>query len=251
LSAHVSPVGVFSGVSAGVFVAGTDTGVGKTTVAVGLARLALRRGRVPIPYKPVETGCDPIPHDARRLWEAARPPTTLAETCPYPLALPAAPAAAAAAVGLRLDLTDLIRRAELIAARGDFLVVESAGGLLVPYDRTITNADLAARLALPVVLVARTALGTINHVALTVAELARRALPLAGVILVRSTEGSGPHEATNQDLIEDLTGLRPIGPIPFLSASELADPDKVADALERALPAAVLSGLLGPPAQGP
>src|SRR5205814_544908 len=83
------------------FIAGTDTGVGKTTVAVGLARLALRGGRTPIPYKPVETGCDPQPADALRLWEAARPPTTLAETCPYPLALPAAPAAAASAAGVR------------------------------------------------------------------------------------------------------------------------------------------------------
>jgi len=234
-----------------VFVAGTDTGVGKTTVAVGLARLALRRGRIPIPYKPVETGCDPAPSDARRLWEAARPPTTLAETCPYPLALPAAPAAAAAAAGLRLDLADLVRRAELVAARGDFLIVESAGGLLVPYDRMATNADLAARLGLPVLLVGRTALGTINHIALTVAELARRALQLTGIVLVRSTEASGPHEATNASLIEDLTGLRPLGPVPFLSSSELADPDKVADALERALPAGVLSRLLEPPAQGP
>ena len=259
MSADVSPAevlsavsaGVSAGVFAGVFVAGTDTGVGKTTVAVGLARLALRRGRVPIPYKPVETGCDPIPGDARRLWEAARPPTTLEETCPYPLALPAAPAAAAAAVGLRLDLIDLICRAELIAARGDFLIVESAGGLLVPYDRMVTNADLAKRLRLPILLVGRTALGTINHVALTVAELARRALPLAGIVLVCSTEGAGPHEATNATLIQDLTGLRPLGPVPFLSSSELADPDKVADALERALPAAVLSQLLDPPAQKP
>src|SRR4051794_25415275 len=108
--------------------------------------MALRRGRVPIPYKPVETGCDPEPSDACRLWAAAQPPTSLAETCPFQLSLPAAPAAAAAVAGLRLDLADLVRRGEALATRGDFLLVEGAGGLLAPYEGTTTNADLAAAL---------------------------------------------------------------------------------------------------------
>jgi dethiobiotin synthetase len=228
----------------GIFVTGTDTGVGKTTVAVGLARLALRRGRVPIPYKPVETGCAPEPNDARRLWEAARPPIALPETCPFPLALPAAPAAAAAAVGLRLDLGDLVSRAAAVAARGDYLIVEGAGGLLAPYDDAWTSVDLASRLRLPVLVVARSALGTINHVALTLAEIARRGLPLAGVILVRTTEPVGAHEASNAPLIEALAATRPLGTIPFLPASELANPDRVADALERALGGAVVARLL-------
>jgi dethiobiotin synthetase len=231
----------------GLFIAGTDTGVGKTAVGVGLTRLALRRGRAPIPYKPVETGCEPEPADACRLWEAARPPTTLAETCPFALPLPAAPAAAAAALGLRLDLAELVRRADLIAPRGDLLLVESAGGLLAPYDDVSTNADLAARLGLPVVVVARTALGTINHTALTLGELARRRLPLAGLVLVRTTAALGAHEATNARLIESLTGTRPLGTVPFLSPAELADPDRVADAVARALPPADLDRLLEGP----
>jgi dethiobiotin synthetase len=233
----------------GLFIAGTDTGVGKTTVTVGLARLALRRGRVPIPYKPVETGCAPDPSDATRLWSAARPPTTLAETCPYPLALPTAPAAAAAAAGVRLDLSELAERARAIAARGDFLLVEGAGGLLAPYAGTSTNADLAELLGLSILVVGRTELGTINHVALTLAELDRRDLPVAGIVLVRTREGLGPHEASNLDLIEGLTHRRPLGPVPFLpnlsDPPDGTEPDRIADALEDALPKSVLSQWLG------
>jgi dethiobiotin synthetase len=228
----------------GLFVTGTDTAVGKTTVAVALARLALRRGRVPIPFKPVETGCEPEPDDARRLWEAARPPITLHETCPIPLRMPAAPAAAAAAVGRRLDLSELATHAVNIAARGHFLIVEGAGGLLVPYGESWTNADMALRLRLPVLVVGRVALGTINHVALTLAEISRRGLPLAGVILVRTSEVQGAHEASNAPLIEAVSGTRPLGTLPFLSPIARVDPDQAADALEQALSAEALSGLM-------
>jgi len=225
-------------------VTGTDTGVGKTTVAVALARLALRRGLVPIPFKPVETGCDPEPDDARRLWEAARPPITLRETCPVALKLPAAPAAAAAAEERRLDLEELTSHADNIAARGDFLIVEGAGGLLVPYAASWTNADLAFRLRLPVLVIGRAALGTINHVALTLAELSRRRLSCAGVVLVRTAELAGAHEPSNGPLIEALTGTRPLGTLPFLSALVRTNPESAADALERALTAEGVSRLL-------
>jgi dethiobiotin synthetase len=229
----------------GLFVAGTDTGVGKTTVASGLLRLALRRRRRPIPFKPVETGCTPDPLDAQRLWEAAGRPVPLAEVCPFALELPAAPAAAAALVGLNLDVADLARRASVLAAHGDFLLVEGAGGLLAPYAGPQTNADLAAAIGLPILVVGKTALGTINHVSLTVAELRRRGLPLAGILLGRHTAVPAPHEPSNDDLIAGVTGLRPLGTLPHLTERDAADSDAVADALQRALPAEVLGRLLG------
>src|SRR5204863_4198260 len=99
----------------GLFVTGTDTGVGKTLVSAGLLRLARRAGRVPIPFKPVETGCDPEPADARRLWRAAAPPIAADEVCVHALPLPAAPELAAAAVGLRIDLDALVDRARSLA----------------------------------------------------------------------------------------------------------------------------------------
>jgi len=230
---------------AGIFVTGTDTGVGKTTVAVALARLCSRRGGLPIPYKPVETGCAPEPADARRLWEAARRPIPLGDVCPFPLELPAAPAAAAAAAGIRLDVASLVRHALEIATRGTFLIAEGAGGLLVPYVGRDTNAEIASGLGLPVLVVARTALGTINHVALTLSELSQRRLPLAGVVLVRCGFPIEPQEATNTQLIEQVSGVAPLGTLPRLNDADARDPDRLADALERALPSAALARLLG------
>jgi dethiobiotin synthetase len=209
--------------------------VGKTTVARALARLALNRGRRPIPYKPVETGCDPDPRDARMLWEAAGRPVALGDVCPYPLPLPAAPAAAADAAGVYLELDELAARGRALAARGDFLITEGAGGLLVPYAGSQTAADLAARLELPVLIVARTALGTVNHSALTVRELGRRSLPVAGLLFSRSQAEEAPHEARNAGLIEALVGVRPLGTLPYLSPAELADDDHLAAALESAI----------------
>jgi dethiobiotin synthetase len=233
------------GAPAGLFVTGTDTGVGKTAVAVALLRLALRRGRRPVPYKPAETGCAPEATDARQLWEAAGRPVPLAAVCTHAFPLPAAPAQAAAAAGVAIDLDDLVRRARELRAAGDFLLIEGAGGLLVPYTGNLTAADLAARLALPVLVVARTALGTINHTALTLAELARRGLPVAGVVLVRTTQDLAPHESGNIQQISILTGIRPLGTLPYLPDSDTAEPDRLADALQTALGADTVTALLG------
>jgi dethiobiotin synthetase len=228
----------------GLFVTGTDTGVGKTLVGAGLLRLARRRGRVPIPFKPVETGCLPEPADARRLWRAAQPPIGPDEVCLHALPLPAAPALAAAAAGVQLDLAALADRALVLAARGDFLLVEGAGGLLVPYAGNQTGADLAARLGLPVLVVGRMALGTINHVALTLAELGRRGLPVAGCLLNRTEPDVGPHEQGNAELIAAVTGRRPLGVVAHLGGAR-DDDDRTADAVFEAVADVGLSRLLG------
>jgi dethiobiotin synthetase len=229
----------------GLFVTGSDTGVGKTLVAAGLLCLARRAGLVPIPFKPVETGCDPEPVDARRLWRAARPPIAPDDVCPRAFPLPAAPALAAAATGVRLDLAALADRARTIARRGDFLLVEGAGGLLVPYtDDGETTADLAVRLGLPVLIVGRMALGTINHVALTLAAAERRGLAIAGCVLNRTEPDVGPHERGNVELITAVTGRRPLGVVPHLGEAR-EDDDRVADAVRDAVGAAGLRQLLG------
>jgi dethiobiotin synthetase len=219
----------------GLFVTGTDTGVGKTLVAAGLLRLARRTGRVPIPFKPVETGCDPEPADAHRLWRAAAPPIPFGDVCLHALPLPAAPELAATAAGIRIDIAALGARAHMLAARGDFLVVEGAGGLLVPYGEGQTTADLAARLGLPLLVVGRTALGTINHVALTLAEAARRGLTVAGTILSRTTPEIAPHESGNLELIAAVTGRRPLGVVAHLPPEMRDDDDRVADAVRDAI----------------
>ncbi len=229
----------------GLFVTGTDTGVGKTTVSMALLRLAERRGRRPIPFKPVETGCDPEAADAAALWRAARPPIPASDICVHALRLPAAPSLAAAAEGVLIDLDVIVERAHAIAAKGDFLLVEGAGGLLVPYVDELTTVDLAARLALPLLVVARTALGTVNHTALTLREAARNGLTVIGVILSQTTAGAGPAEPGNAELIATLTGQNVLGTLPYLSMGAQTDPDLLADALEARLAGEALDRLLG------
>jgi dethiobiotin synthetase len=229
----------------GLFVIGTDTGVGKTTVGCGLLRLARRRGLTPIPFKPVETGCAPDPLDALALWRAARPPVTVTDVCPFALRLPAAPALAAAAEGVELDADRLTSRAVAAGAAGDFLLVEGAGGLLVPYVGAVTTAELAVRLGLPLVVVGRTALGTINHTALTLREAARHELTVAGLVLSRTDAAAAPHEDGNIDLIEAVTGVRALGTLPHLPPDARDDADRLADALVDALGPIAVDRLLG------
>jgi dethiobiotin synthetase len=230
---------------AGLFVTGTDTGVGKTMVSVGLLRLAQQRGLRPVPFKPAETGCDPHPADARALWLAAGSPVAETDVCLYSLRLPAAPAQAAAAEGITIDLQCICDHARTLAARGGLLLVEGAGGLLVPYSPGVTCLDIAARLELPLLVVARTALGTVNHTALTLREAHRSSLEVAGVILNRTTPAQAPHEPGNADLIAELTGHRPLGTLPWLTPEQAADADAVADALATSIGEAALDRLLG------
>jgi dethiobiotin synthetase len=146
---------------------------------------------------------------------------------------------------VRLDIDDLVTRGLALAERGGFLIVEGAGGLLVPYAGNQTAADLAARLALPILVVARTALGTVNHTALTVRELERRSLRLAGIVFNRTEADQAPHEAGNTRLVETLVGVRPLGTLPYLSTDDLANDAHVAAELERALHPRAIESLLG------
>ncbi len=230
----------------GLFVTGTDTGVGKTTVSIGLLRAARRRGLAPIPFKPVETGCDPDPADAHALWHAAQPPVDPSAVCLYSLRLPAAPHQAAEAEGVVVDLDRILTRAHDLTRRGDFLLVEGAGGLLVPYTRDATAVELAARLELPLLIVARTALGTINHTALTLREAARHGLPIAGLVFNRTHSELQPHEDGNGPLIARLTGQRALGTLPWIAGGAGNDPNALADALEGAIGSDGLTRLLEP-----
>ena len=231
----------------GLFIAGTDTGVGKTVVGCALLRAARNRGRRLIPFKPAETGIDPEPLDALRLHHAAGAPVPADRICLYPLRLPAAPQAAAALEGVTIALAPILERADELAAAGDGLLVEAAGGLLVPYAPNLTGADLAAHLGFPVLLIGRSALGTINHTALSIAELRRRQIEIAGVVLVQTQIDHQPHEATNAPLITQLTGLVPLGTVRDLPATPVhtaADPDALAAALVEAIGDEALERLL-------
>jgi dethiobiotin synthetase len=234
----------------GIFVAGTDTGVGKTEVACAILRHARDTGRRVLPFKPVETGADPLARDARRLYEAAGPAVPLASVCLYPLALPAAPQAAAEHVGVTISPDRILERAHQLATAADALVVEAAGGLLAPYAQDFSGADLARLLGLPILLVGRTGLGTINHVALSLNEIRRRCLPFLGLILCQTEAQRSPHEPSNLPLIRQITGVQALGILPHLLNPT---PDGLAQALADALApidlAHLLAELAPPPSQ--
>lgn len=217
----------------GIVIVGTDTGVGKTTVAAAILHLLTRRGLTPIPFKPVETGADPEPRDATRLLTACqRSDLPLHLVCPFPFRPPIAPAAAAAQAGVALTLPRLLGAATAAAAHGAPLVVETAGGLLSPYGEQLTSADLAAALRLPVLLVARNALGTVNHTALALAEIRRRGLPLVGVVLVDVDPSPTPDRRLNASLIAGLLGITPLGTLPYIPRPDFS---RLADAIENSV----------------
>lgn len=210
----------------GFFVTGTDTGVGKTVVSCAIVRSFRARGMDVGVLKPVETGVPPAgPLDAQALRAAAGAPDSLEEVCPQSFLMPAAPTVAAAAEGRRVE-ADAIRAAwKLLSERHQWMVVEGAGGLLVPVWSGATMADLAAEFGLPLVLVVRGALGTINHTRLSLEAAAARGLRVAGVVICHVGGAlSAADEANLASLREELGSLL-IGEIPPLAEGQLPSPD--------------------------
>ena len=171
----------------GLFVTGTDTGVGKTRAATALAHALATRGVDVRVRKPAESGVPdgpdgPMPQDAAALRLAAGAREPLSTVCAYALRAALSPERAAELEGVELVLDDL-----LAAARGDvgdgFALVEGAGGFYSPVARGALNADLAQALGLPVLVVAADRLGTINHTLLTVEAVRARGLDVAAVVL--------------------------------------------------------------------
>ncbi len=201
--------------AAGIFISGTDTGVGKTTVACALLRGLRARGLDVGAMKPIETGVgDAGPLDALALLAAARSEDPIELACPEQYALPAAPSVAAAREGRDVDVPRLCTAFAALAVRHRLVIVEGAGGLLVPITKSFDMADLALALGLPVLVVARASLGTINHTRLTLAALGARGLRLAGVVI-----SHGPHEisnadADNLDALRGELGVRLVGELP-------------------------------------
>jgi dethiobiotin synthetase len=166
----------------GVFVTGTDTGVGKTRVAVALIRALRARGLRVAGMKPVAAGHDAgeLNEDVTALMQAADVEAPLRDVNPYAFAPAIAPHIAADEAGVRIELDVIAAAYARLAARADVVVVEGAGGWRVPLNASEDMADLAARLALPVLLVVGLRLGCLSHALLTAESVAARRLPWAG-----------------------------------------------------------------------
>lgn len=214
-----------------IFVTATDTGVGKTQTSCALLSLLADRGDAPAPMKPYESGCVSLkrPLDALAMREAARSADSLDDICPHRFRAPLAPGVAAARLGKDPSFERTMEAYRSFAGRS--LVVEGAGGLLVPIDARRDIVDLIEATRLPVLLVARAGLGTLNHTGLSIELLRRRKIELAAVLLSRGTPG--PRDASERDNAEWITRrhrVRVLGPVPFI-----ADPKKRHAAFKRAL----------------
>jgi len=174
----------------GCFVTGTDTGVGKTLVSAGLLHALARHHRRVVGMKPVAAGLVPWGDDwASEDAIALRSASTLAVRArsapPVLLPDPLSPHIAAARAGVQIDIAAIVRSYQALAAQADAVVVEGAGGFHVPLTDTLTGADLAQALALPVVLVVGLRLGCLNHALLTAEAIRARGLTLAGWVANR------------------------------------------------------------------
>ena len=206
----------------GLFITGTNTEVGKTHVAAMIARAFVESGVAVGVYKPVASGCryeggELVSDDAVALWEAAGRPGTLHDVCPQRFEAPVAPHVAAEMAGRAVDERLLIVGFRFWAERADVVIVEGAGGLMSPLTRTAYNADFAAELGLPLVVVAANELGVINTTLQTLITAAAHnpPLPVAAVVLNQCKE-----DPTDASLPTNAAELAPrCGGVPLVSVA--------------------------------
>ncbi|MEW5892187.1 MAG: dethiobiotin synthase [Pseudomonadota bacterium] len=189
----------------GIFVTGTDTGVGKTRVAVALIEALKAQGLRVAGMKPVAAGCERLKdawvnEDVTMLRAAANVAAPMAWINPYLFPEPVAPHLAAARQNTRIELAPIVAAYRELERRADVVVVEGAGGFRVPLNEAEDSADLAVALGLPMVLVVGLRLGCLNHALLSVEAIAARGLTLAGWV----ANGIDPAMALRQENVRAL-----------------------------------------------
>lgn len=208
-----------------LFVTGTDTGVGKTVASVALLRALAASGRRAVGMKPVAAGIDAgdeVNADVAALFAAGNVDAPLADRNPYSFASPIAPHVAAARTGVTIDLERVAAAHARLAGRADVVVVEGAGGPLVPIGARQDMLDVARRLAAPVVLVVGVRLGCLHHALAAELAIRARGLELAGWVANRIDPGMAAAEESIAALdarlpaprVADLAWGDPVAPGP-------------------------------------
>jgi dethiobiotin synthetase len=218
----------------GFFITGTDTGVGKTLIAGAFITTVQFLGKRVCGMKPVESGCSGqgevlIPYDGMFLKQVSHADEPLALVTPCCLESPLAPLAAAEVDRRDLDISGIGRAFSELSARYEALVVEGIGGLMVPIAKGYYVLDLAKEMGLPLVVVARPGLGTINHIMLTVHCALKAGLTVAGIVInyTQPPENSLAEE-TNPKLLSQISPVPIIGIFPYLRSKEEKEIKKAA-----------------------
>ncbi len=215
--------------SRGIFITGTNTGVGKTVVTRALVRAAKRRGIDAAALKPIESGVVPGARtDAADLAAAADRGDDSESLCVYAFREAISPHLAAQAEGRVIEPEPVLRFLESWRGRTDLTISEGAGGLLVPLAPGLTFADLIAQSGFSLLVTAPDVLGTINATMLTLEAARHRGIPIVGTVL----NGTPQADWGNGPAIEAYSGTRVLGSLPSL---ETNDDDKLADAAEAGL----------------
>ena len=207
----------------GLFLAGTDTHVGKTVATAALAVALQRTGADVGVMKPIETGAarDSMTSvsDARRLRDMCAPQENMELLNPYCFPAPVAPIEAAHLSHARIELPVIRDAYRTLAGRHEYMLVEGVGGVLVPLTRTEDVCSLMTLLELPCLVVSRTSLGAINHTRLTLMGLRRSGIPIAGILLNHTSENTGRDARMQTEstvtLIRTLNDVPVFGPLPF------------------------------------
>jgi dethiobiotin synthetase len=209
----------------GLFVTGTDTGVGKTILAASICAALAESGETVAAFKPAVTGTDDPPGewppDHELLAEVANAGQSPEKVAPYRFGPPVSPHYAAQLAGETIEPAALVAAARSAATAG-LLVCEGVGGLLVPLTPGYLVRDLAIDLGLPVVIAARTGLGTINHTLLTLEAARAAGLAVAGLVMTPWPARPDPIEVSNLETLTRLGGIQVSG-LPRTTPERLAD----------------------------
>ncbi len=217
--------------SPGIFITGTGTDIGKTVVTAGLARLFKKAGAKVLPVKPVQSGGVLQPNGKLDspdgdVYGSAGAEWNIETQCPYIFEPACSPHLAAKLAGVELDVSFIAGKVRSLERRGT-LLVEGAGGILVPLNGESTMLDLMKELSYPVVLVAGNKLGTINDSLLSLMALKQAGVSVCGVIMT-SCEGPVPSEfgmaEDNIRSIEKFAGVKVLSSIPYIPDWNIDDP---------------------------
>lgn len=220
--------------SSGFFITGTDTGVGKTVIAAAIIKALQARGINACGMKPIETGCprignDVYPSDGMFLKKIAGMDESIKYITPYCFETPVAPSLASEMEGKSVSINVIMQKFNGLLKKYHTVVVEGAGGLLVPIEKDYFVVDLVRELKLPMIVVSSPSLGTLNHTLLTVKYALKEGIRVSGIIVNFSRPpDSTISEETNPHMLQKLSPVPVIGTFPHLGNLETETLEKSA-----------------------